>query len=70
MYMLLFVSSGTTPIANGTATVSVNGLQCGVTYTIIAEGTLINGDLVGARSSHGTVTTGPCPINATGNFCI
>ena len=42
------------------ATVTVNGLQCGVTYTIIAGGTL-NGDLVGLRSSHGNVTTGPCP---------
>ena len=31
-----------------------------VTYTITAEGTL-NGALVGPRSSHGTVTSGPCP---------
>ena len=43
------------------ATVIFNGLQCGVIYTIIAGGTL-NGDLVGPRSSHGTVTVGPCPI--------
>ena len=41
------------------ATVTINGLACGVTYTIIAGGTL-NGDLVGPRSSHGT-TMGPCP---------
>ena len=61
--------SGIAPIINTKATVTVNGLQCGVTYTIIAEGTL-NGDLVGARSSQGTVTTSPCPINTTGNFCI
>ena len=66
--IMLFVSLGTAPIANGTATVSVNGLQCGVTYTIVAGGTL-NGDLVGARSSHETVTTAPCPIDATSNFC-
>ena len=36
------------------ATVTVNGLKCGVTYTIIAGGTL-NEDLVGPRSSHGTI---------------
>ena len=43
-----------------TATVIIDGLQCEVTYTIIAGGTL-NGVLVGPRSSHGTVTSGPCP---------
>ena len=57
---------GTAPITNGIATVAVDGLQCGVAYTIIAGGTL-NGDLVGPRSSHGTVTAGPCPINMTSN---
>lgn len=57
--------SGTATIMNGTATVTVTGLQCGVTYTVIAGGTLSDGDLVGARSSHGTITTGPCPINTT-----
>ena len=59
-------NSGTAPITNGTATVTVNGLECGLTYTIIAGGTL-NGDLVGPRSSHGNVTTGPCPRDITGN---
>ena len=51
-----------TTITNGRATVTLNGLECGVTYTIIAGGTL-NGDLVGPRSSHGTVTADnrPCP---------
>ena len=37
------------PITNGTATVTLNGLECGVTYSIIAGGTF-NGDLVGPRS--------------------
>ena len=58
--------SGSAPITNGTATVTVNGLECGVTYTIIARGTL-DGDLVGPRSSHGNITTGPCPGDMTGN---
>ena len=44
---------------NGMATVTVDGLECEVTYDIIAEGTL-NGALVGPRSSHGTITSGPC----------
>ena len=39
-----YFCSGTAPIINGMATVTVYGLQCGVTYTIIAGGTL-NGDL-------------------------
>jgi len=40
--------------------VTVNGLQCEVTYTITAGGTL-NGCLAGPRSSYGTITSGPCP---------
>ena len=55
-----FIHSGTAPITNGMATVTVAGLKCGVTYTIIVGGTL-DGQLVGPRSSHGTVTAGPCP---------
>ena len=43
------------------ATVTVNELECGVNYTITAGGTL-DRDLVGPRSSHGTVATNPCPI--------
>ena len=35
-------------IIDGMATVIVNGLECGVSYTILAGGTL-NGDLVGPR---------------------
>ena len=43
-----------------TATVIIDGLQCEVTYAIIAGGTL-NGTLVGPRSSHGNITSGSCP---------
>ena len=46
------------------ATVTIDGLACGVTYTIIAGGTL-NGVLVGPRSSHETVTTSPCSVIST-----
>ena len=41
------------------ATVTINDLQCGVTYTIIAEGTL-NGTSVGPKSFHGNIIE-PCP---------
>ena len=52
---------GNALITNGMATVTIDGLACGVTYTIIAGGTL-DGDLVGPRSSHGSITAGPCPL--------
>lgn len=50
------------------ATVTVNGLQCGVTYTITTGGTL-NGNLVGPRSSHRTITAGPCPVCPVASKC-
>ena len=53
--------TGIGPVTNTMATVTVDGLECGVTYTIIAGGTL-NGDLVGPRSSYRTITTNPCPV--------
>ena len=37
------------------ATVTVNGLEYGRNYTIVAGGTL-NGALVGPRSIHGSIT--------------
>ena len=58
--------SGSAPINNGTATVTVNGLKCGVTYPIITGGTL-NGDLIGQGSSHGNFTTGTFPDDMIGN---
>ena len=47
-------------VTNGMATVTVDRLECEVTYAITARGTL-NGALVGPRSSHGTITSGSCP---------
>ena len=45
------------------ATVTVRDLRCEVTYTITAGG--IDGgtgELIGPKSSHGTITAGPCPV--------
>ena len=61
----MYACIGTAPIINGMATVVITGLECEVTYTIIAVGTL-NGNLVGPSSSYGTVTAGQCPFNTTG----
>ena len=44
------------------AKVTVNGLECEVTYNITAGGTL-NEDLLGPRSSLGPITVGPCPVS-------
>ena len=52
------------------AIVTVNGLECGVTYTIIAGGTFNNGSLVAPKSSHGTVTTGPCPNDMISMYIV
>ena len=51
---------GTAPVGNETAGVIVDGLQCEVTYNITAGG-ILNGDLIGSRSSHGNITAGLCP---------
>ena len=61
LYVRMYVCTylGTALVTNMMATVTIDGLICGVTYTIIAGGTF-DGLLVGPRSSHGT-TTGPCP---------
>ena len=58
-----FTHSDAALITNGMATVTINGLMCGVTYIITARGTL-DGNLVGPRSSHGTAM-GPCPPRIT-----
>ena len=62
--------TGIGPTNNTVAIVTLNGLQCGVTYNIIAGGTL-NGELVGPRSPHGTITAGPCSptITHSANIC-
>ena len=62
---MLFIS-GSAPLTTEMATVTVTGLECGVTYSIIAGGTL-NGDSVGPTRSYETVTTGSCPISTTGS---
>ena len=53
--------SGTAAITNRMATVTINDLQCGVTYNITAERAL-NGTLVGPGSLGGNIATGPCPV--------
>ena len=52
---------GNGSVTNGMATVAISDLQCGVTYSLIAEG-MSNGMFVGPASSHGNITTGPCPV--------
>ena len=61
IFTYTYVHTGMATISNGMATVTVDGLECEVTYDITAGGTL-NGTLVGPRSSHGTITSGPCPL--------
>ena len=63
LHEMIFIS-GTAPITNTMATVTINDLQCGVTYNITAEGAL-NGTLVGPGSPHGDVAAGPCPVIAS-----
>jgi len=61
LVLYCFIILGTADIINGMSTVIVNNLVCEVTYTIIAGG-LLAGDLVGPRSSRGTIISGPCPV--------
>ena len=71
MLACTFCTSGTTLITNGLAIVMVGVLECGVTYTIIAGGSL-NGSLVGPSRPYGKFPTCACPINMMGEFskCI
>ena len=55
---------GIAPITEGMATVTINDLQCGVTYNITAEG-MLNETLVGSRSSHGNIAPRPCPMTSS-----
>ena len=57
--MYIYTHIGMAAITNGMATVTIDGLECEVTYAITAGGTL-NGALVGPRSSHGNITSGSC----------
>ena len=60
-YQYIHIHTDMATITNRMATVTVDGLECEVTYDITAGGTL-NGALVGPRSSYGTITSGPCPL--------
>ena len=64
--MCTLLTSGNASITDETATVTVTGLKCGVNYTIIAGGTL-NGELVGPRSSHGTIVMPACLQRRSGS---
>ena len=61
MYNEILPHSGVATINNGMATVTVTGLMCEVEYTITAGG-VFDGELVGPRSSHETITAGHCPL--------
>ena len=52
---------GNGSVTDGIATVAISDLQCGATYSLIAEG-MSNGTFLGPASSHGNITTGPCPV--------
>ena len=54
-YLSVLYTLGKASITNGMATVTVSGLECGVTYTIIAGG-LFNGNFAGPRSLQGNIT--------------
>ena len=60
--MHIYTHTGMAAVTSGMATVTVDRLECKITYTIIAGGTL-NGTLVGPRSPHGNITSGPCPAD-------
>jgi len=61
-----YVYLGIGEISNEMATVRIINLRCEVTYYIIAGGRDGNtGELIGPRSSHGTITAGPCPLVTT-----
>ena len=62
-HMCIYMLGNSFVTNNGMATVTISNLQCGVTYALIAEG-MSNGKFVGPESSHGIITTGPCPVMA------
>ena len=59
--MLCIAISGSAPIIDGMAVVTVNSLHCEMTYNITAEGRDYNGTLMGPGSSYNNITTGLCP---------
>ena len=67
-YIYQIVILGNASVTKGMAIVTINDLQCGVTYNITAEG-MLNETLVGPGSSHGSVTSGPCPLPSSEYAC-
>ena len=61
VYIHQIVILGNASITERMATVTISDLQCGVTYNITAEG-ILNERPVGPGSSHGNITSGPCPM--------
>ena len=64
MYMYVcrcnrFPLSGSAPVTNGMATVTIYELKCNTRYSIVAGGTL-EGGLLGPKSAHGNITTSSC----------
>ena len=59
--MHTFIILGNSSVTNGIATVAISDLQCGVTYSLIAEG-MSNKTFLGPALSHGNITAGPCPV--------
>ena len=59
---------GDAEVINKRALVTVNGLECGVMYTVVAGGTL-NGDMIGPRRLVANInTTTTCSeVNVTSN---
>ena len=55
---------GTASVANGIAMVEINELECEITYSIIAGGT-INESLIGPKLLVGNVTAGLCPLTTS-----
>ena len=64
LYISTYVGAASIIDGRATATVTVDGLECEEIYSITAAGTR-NGELVGPRSSHGNITTGPCLVMTT-----
>ena len=59
VHMYICILSGSAPVTNGMATVTVHELRCNTLYTIKAGGTL-NRRLLGPRLSHADISTTVC----------
>ena len=57
--IFIIILSGSAPVTNGMAIVTIYELECNNIYTIIARGAL-NGRLLGPISLHGSINTSRC----------